>query len=324
MRELIVDNYIIITPLMQILEKVRGELFNGKLNIIQDRKDNIRVTCPFHANGMEKHPSCDIYCGDNEDIEYGMYHCFTCNSAGPLYKFIGECFDKGDEFGKQWLISNFSSSYIEPVINLTPIILEKTKPKYINESILDTYQNYHPYMTQRKLTKEVIDRFKIKYDPNTQCVVFPVWDDKDKLYMLTKRSVIDKKFFIESDKEKPVYLLNFIKKHSIDEMTIVESQINALTLWGYGIPAVALFGTGTKTQYDLINKSGVKHIYLCLDGDNAGLSGTKRLIDNLNKDIFIDIIVMLPNRDVNDLTESEFNSLPIYSSHEWLKINGFN
>ena len=48
--------------------------------------------------------------------------------------------------------------------------------------------------------------------------------------MLTRRSVIDKTFIIDKDKEKPVYLLNYIKNNNIKEATVVESQINCLTL----------------------------------------------------------------------------------------------
>ena len=78
------------------------ELTNGKLGTIQVKGDNVRVTCPSHKDGQESHPSCGIYAGDSDDIEYGTFHCFTCNSGGPLYHFVAECFDESDEFGKDW------------------------------------------------------------------------------------------------------------------------------------------------------------------------------------------------------------------------------
>lgn len=161
-------------------------------------------------------------------------------------------------------------------------------------------------MAQRKLTKDVIEKFKIKYDDKTKCIVFPVWDEKNNLKLLTRRSVIDKKFIIDKDIDKPVYLLNHIKNNNIKTMIICESQINALTCWGYGFPAVALFGTGTKTQYELINKSGVRNIILMLDGDEAGRKGTQKLIENIRKDIIVVDIKMPLNKDVNDLTYDEF------------------
>ena len=48
--------------------------------------------------------------------------------------------------------------------------------------------------------------------------------------MLTRRSVKDKTFIIDKEKQKPVYLLYYLLQHNIQECYICESQINALTL----------------------------------------------------------------------------------------------
>ena len=322
MRNLIIDNHVIDSPIEDILKQLKKELTNGKLKHIEKKQDNFRVTCPTHKNGLESHPSCQIYCGDDKDIEYGTMHCFTCGESGPLWHFIGQCFDRSDEFGKEWLLERFGNTFVEKELNLTSIDLNKNiKEDYLDESILNEFQSYHPYMTYRKLTKKVIEKFKIKYDPKCESIVFPVWDEYNKLYMLTKRSVKSKYFYIDENKEKPVYLYNIIKKNNIKEVTVCESQINCLTLWGYGIPSIALFGTGTSYQYDILNRSGIIHYYLALDGDFAGKKGIKRFIKNIRKDVFIDVIIMPKSKDVNDLTEEEFNKLEIISSDEWLRRN---
>lgn len=323
--ELIINNHIINTPIIEILNKLKGELYNGKLAIIKEKGDNIRVTCPFHNDGMERHPSCGIYQGDDPDIEYGSFNCFTCGEKGPLYHFVAGCFNESDEFGKEWLLERFGNVFLEREINIPTIELKPPKKAYLKESILDEFQSYHPYMTKRKLTKKVIETFKIKYDPKTQCIVFPVYDEKDKLYMLTRRSVIDKKFIIDADKEKPIYLLNEVLKRHIKEVTVVESQINALTLWGWGIPAIATFGCNiTEHQFELLNKSGIRHYYLCFDGDSAGDKGTLKFINNINKDVMVDVIQMPKNKDVNDLTEDEFNELKIVDSLDYMNKKLYN
>lgn len=322
MSSIIIRNKSIDTPIIDILKKIKSELINGKLKDIRIKGEEIVITCPFHSEGKEEDPDCRIYCGeDNSKVKYSHFHCFACSESGPFYHFVGACFDKDDEFGKKWLIDNFGNNYVVYDVVLPSIDLdEKTiKTSYLNESILEGFQSYHPYMTKRKLTPKVCSLFEIKYDPETQCLVFPVRDKNGKLLMLTRRSVNTKKFIIDENKEKPVYLYYYIKDKNIEEVTITESQINALTLWGYGIPAVALFGTGTKYQYDILNKSNIKHIYLCLDGDSAGRKGTLKLIQNLRKDIFVDVIDMPQGKDVNDLTEEEFNKLNILESWNWLE-----
>ncbi len=79
---------------------------------------------------------------------------------------------------------------------------------------------------------------------------------------------------------------------------------------------MALFGTGSKNQYDILNRSGIRKYILALDGDNAGRNGTKKLISNL-KNAIITILDVPNGKDVNDLTKEEFDSLPRLSITEW-------
>ena len=173
-------------------------------------------------------------------------------------------------------------------------------------------------MDTRKLNPKVCKLFQIKYDPKSESLVFPVRDENGNLVMLTRRSVKNKTFLIDKDKEKPVYLMNVIRDRHIDELTVCESQINALTLWGWGIPAVATFGCNvTAKQMKIINSSGLRHIFLAYDGDDAGKKGAIKFISKLNPSICVDVILLPPGRDVNDLTEDEFNKLKIVDGYEW-------
>lgn len=318
---LVIGNKTISKPLLDILKIVKESIRNGKLKELRQRDNNIRVSCPFHKDGLENKASCDIYIGSSNEVEYGWFHCFTCGEQGPFYKFVAECFDKSEDWAKNWLIENFADGIIEKSLDLEPIILNKKQTKeYLNENILNEFASYHPYMTKRKLSKEVCERFKVRYDTKSHCIVFPVWDENNNLVMLTRRSVLDKKFIIDKAKEKPIYLLNFIKKYGIKEVTIVESQINALTLWSWGIPAIATFGCGvTDKQAEILNRSGINHIFICFDGDDAGNHGTSKLINKLSKSILTDVIIMDPGKDVNDITYERFSELPILDSNEWKK-----
>lgn len=298
-----IGNRLVTEDIEEILKNIKSELTNGKLSSFRRTASGIRVTCPVHSDGKENNSSCYI----DDD---GIWHCFTCGASGKFEKFVGECFNSTPTFGKKWLLERYGNTVIEKQLELLPIDFNTKKVKYLDESILDKFQSYHPYMTQRKLTTEVIEKFKIKYDPKTKSIVFPVWDDRNRLLMLTRRSVIDKTFIIDADKEKPVYLLNFIKQMNAKSVYVCESQINALTLWSWGYPAIALFGTGTKIQYEILSKSGIRVYNLCFDGDEAGDRGTKNFIKNLgNKGAFMNIIKIPRGKDVNDLTKEEFDRL---------------
>ena len=310
----IINNRLIDTPIDIILKQLKSELTNNKLNYIDNKSNGwIRVTCPHHAGGLEKNPSCGIYNGDDPKIERGTAHCFTCDFVGPLYHFVAECFDREDSFGKKWLLDRFGGARVnDEDIHLDYISLNNKKENnFLDESILNNFQSWHPYMSKRKLTQEVCNKFKIKYDPISKCIVFPVWDEKNNLVMLTKRSIETKNFYIDKDKEKPIYLLNYIKANNIKEVIVCESQINCLTLIGWGYSSIATFGCNiTKHQFQLLNNSGIEHYYLAFDGDEAGKKGINKFLTYIRKDVLVDIIKIPLGKDVNDLTKEEFMKLP--------------
>ena len=161
-------------------------------------------------------------------------------------------------------------------------------------------------MQERKLTKEVCQKFEIKYDPKSQCIVFPVRDLSGNLKFLTRRSINSKKFIIDKDIDKDVYLLYNIVKEGIKEVIVTESQINCLNCWGYGLPSIALLGTGTDYQYSFLKISGILHYILCFYGDEAGKNGQDKFIKNMGDNVFITVVNMPKDKDVNDLSQEDF------------------
>ena len=291
--------------ILDILYDVQSRCHNGKLSQITDRGDEIQVTCPSHSGGHESRPSCFIR---KED---GIYHCFTCGIKGYITKFVGECFDRNREFGENRLLSNYVSDYVDNQLVLPKIILdsEGTKINYLDESILNKFESYHPYMTKRGLTPEVIQKYEVKYDPETKCIVFPVRDIKGKLRFLTRRSVEGKKFIIDKDADKSIiYNLNNVQ---YDKMVfVVEAQISCLKMSGWGIPTIALFGAGTsEDQIKTLNNTGIRRFILCYDNDPAGIKGVNRFKKYIDKDRFVDIITLPVGKDPADMTETEFKHL---------------
>ena len=193
MSKLIIDNHVIKQDIKSIIHELKKYSSPGKLKSAKYEKDNVTITCPVHKDGQENTPSCNIFVGESEDIIWGTVHCFACGFKGQLYDFIAECCDKTQSWGKSWLKDNFTDLVLDDaIIEIDdPIILNKKKinKEVIDESILEKYQNWHPYMQERKLTKEVCQKFEIKYDTKSQCIVFPVRDLSGNLKFLTRRSI---------------------------------------------------------------------------------------------------------------------------------------
>lgn len=312
--ELIIDNKVIDAPIPQILQTISRECGGKFFKDIKERGNNYSVTCPHHKGGNESRPSCQVLDStDDPNVERGFFHCFTCGLNLPLYKVVNMCFNETGDFGKEWLLERFGNTFVEYTTNtLTDIQLEKPKQKFLDPDILSEFNYYHDYMWKRKLSKEVVDEFCIGYNPKTESIVFPIWDESGNLKMLTERSVNTKRFYIQEDVEKPVYLLNFVKQKGIDKVLVCESQINSLYAWSIGIPSIALIGTGTQNQIDILNRSPIRHYVLAFDGDEAGDKAITRFKNRIRKDVFVDIMRIPRGKDLNDLSKEEIENLEIY------------
>lgn len=303
--------YIIDCDLEDILYELSVESGKTYFSRVSNKSDYVLCSCPFHKDGAERHPSLGIVSSNDTDKEFGVYHCFTCGSKGPLELLVARVLGCETEDAIKWLQNRFGLYAEEAAlnINLEPIETQKEKPSIKSQKPLNLDYT-HPYLLKRHLDLKVCKRFGVGYDKDTGYIVFPVYDDRGRFCFYTRRSVYGKKFIIDKNAQKPVYLLNEVLRNNCSEVYICESQINALTLWSWGYPAVALFGTGSSDQYKILNKaSSILKINLCLDGDNAGKSGTLKLIKNLSNRFFIDVVEIPRGKDVNDLTKEEFDSL---------------
>lgn len=315
--ELIIKNTIINAPIIDILKKARNLTSKNLFKDItgDENSDDVIVTCPFHKNGNETHPSCHVLNKRDTKIEYGKVHCFTCGHVSSLPNFIATSTESSIESIENWLILNFGSEVISEYA-LPEILIEKQPDvtiKYMKHEELEKYNYYHPYMFKRKLSKEVIDKFFVGFDKESNMITFPVWDEYNRLLGVTKRSVSSKFFSIPPSMDKPVYLLNYILNENIKTVYVCESQINALTLWSWSYPAVALFGTGSDYQYNILRKYSDLNFILCFDGDDAGSKGRDRFIHHLGASHMIATKAIPKGKDVNDLDKEKFEELELIS-----------
>ena len=305
-----VGNKVVSASIYDILIQIKKETGGKFFKDIIKSGNQLKISCPIHKEGQESHPSCFIT--DDVDSEInGVWHCFTCNYSGTIFDLIAYCFNQDLVFAHEWLEERFADIFVMtqeilPEIQLnTPSI----NTNFLDEKELEQYKYFHPYMFQRGLTEEIIKKFKVGCTSDGEYLVFPCWDMHDNLVGIFKRSTKTKKFIIPQGIDKPVYLLNYVIKENISTVYVCEGIIDTLYMWSIGYPAIGLFGTGTKYQYEILKKSGIRNYILCFDGDEAGDKGCHRFIKNMRKDCFITIKQLPRGKDVNNLTKEEFEKL---------------
>ena len=72
---------------------------------------------------------------------------------------------------------------------------------------------------------------------------------------------------------------------------------------------MALMGTGSKDQYEILRNSNIRNFVLMFDGDVAGRHGAEKFIKNMNNDCFVTDIKMPDGKDVNDLDTKDLVDL---------------
>ena len=290
----------------QIIEKLSRQLEDEGVFIFRRTKSlasNYQFSCPFHAGGTEKHPSCGMsrnpsYSG-SKVTEAGTVHCFTCGYTSGLTEFISNVLGRKDGgfYGNQWLKRNFGTSSEVVRQGVSPEAFrrngrtKKVEHKIIPEEELDKYRFIHPYMYERKLTDELIEMFDVGYDKLHDCITFPVRNLKGETVFFNRRSVRSKFHQYGEDDPKTDFLYgqyeltafrDYFEK-PISQVFVTESVINCLTLWSMKIPAVALMGVGGGNQINLLKRLPYRNIVLALDPDNAGQTAQEKLYRQLKR-----------------------------------------
>lgn len=313
------ENLYIQEPTEYIIQVLKADLELKGINRFADIKPNrknVQTQCPFHKDGQERKPSFGI----NDD---GMCHCFTCGWAGTIDRMISEIHLKYDygEYGRKWLMRHFNSTQIEnrkvmtfggrkndrynnTLGSIVPNRLHYRKTNQeISEQELEKYRYIHPYMYERGLTDEIIEMLDIGYDSVTRCLTFPVLDIDENCVFVARRSVDVKFFNYPAEVEKPVYQAYRFKGGEYRTALIVESFLNCATAWKYNVPSMALIGTGTAEQYEILKRLPVREYILAFDPDEAGRKATKRFRKALGNCKRVTELKYIDGRDINDLQE---------------------
>mgnify|MGYP000876173904 CR=1 FL=1 len=177
-------------------------------------------------------------------------------------------------------------------------------------------------------TGDYIDRFRNR-------IMFPILNTSKKIIGFGGRTIVDDsaKYLNSPEsvvfkKRDNIYALDKIIENNIrNKVLIVEGYMDVISLYQSGINyVVAGLGTAfTESQARLIKRYFRNNVYLCYDGDNAGISATEKTNFVFNEISVKPNIIMLPDKlDPDDYIKkyglNEFNKL-LESPYD---INSFN
>ncbi len=315
-----VDEFIINATAEDIVSALKKELsYRGihKFAKSNGSGDDLMICCPFHKDGQERNPSSGIRRSD------GMFHCFACGVTYPLPDFIAHVLNLTDrKQGYKWLVTNFASTEVrergEIIIDCEREHNDNVSvPVFptINDDTLDTYRYIHPYMYERGLTDEIIERFDIGYDKATDSITFPVRDKNGDCMFVARRSVKTKYFDLPKEINKPLYGMYELMNSQItrsDTVYVCEGLFDCLRLWCNEKLAVAGFGCLFSTyQIKQLQDLPVRSITLAFDNDDAGRKATSRVAEVLTNKLVYTVQLPKGRKDIGECTDEEIKWLEV-------------
>lgn len=275
-----------------LLSKIHIAEYISQYIMIEEKNDEFICVCPFHD---DIDPSFSITPSN------GLFYCFGCRATGSVLDFIR----KYHKVGFKQAV-NMACEYVGGDVKHLPQPLEATKyirrfkPSAINKKVAkykklpdDIMQRYDNNPKKLKawldegISQEVLNKYQVRYDPFSNRIVFPVWDERGNIINVKGRTLdadyktkrISKyQNYYEVGITDYVFNLNFAKESikKLGFLVVFEAEKSTMIAETYGISNSVALMTGTLNDYqlELLIKLGVDVVF-ALDKD-------KNILDDEN------------------------------------------
>lgn len=268
-------------------ESERRELVRSQISRVPNVKmktDMAMIPCPFHA---DKNPSCGVYFRQGQK-NTGSWFCFGCNKHG-LWDELA------DTLGLEKFNSKPEDKFSRPIKVEISDVDEISCEKLI-------FKKLPEHKVWRGISTNTLRAIgcrlcKVQYESSFSdtFIWMPVYINKELVGYIKARkqkadgkpSYINKKgTWAKSQGLFPFdYSINMALRNKSKSVVLVEGQRDALKLIEYGIPALCIMGTHNwnDDKSKLLDIAGIEKAIICMDGDDAGISGTRLIYPSLKK-----------------------------------------
>lgn len=258
------------------------------------------ILCPFHN---ETDPSCRI------DHTRNRFRCFGCGAKGSILDFVARL-DGSTIREAAALVASWCGIPGESVDNTaapgateqraieasaeTPKQTPAQNPPLLIALNLDPT---HPYLGDRGLSPEVIERFGLGYCDRGLMrgrIAIPIHDEAGRLIAYAGRWAAENvpegrpRYLLPRGFRKQLVLFNLHRAKGQRSVVIVESYWSVFRLVSLQVTAVALMGRELSAAHiGLLTGAGIDHVQLMLDGDPPGRAATAKILPELARHLFV-------------------------------------
>jgi twinkle protein len=171
--------------------------------------------------------------------------------------------------------------------------------------------NVARYLANRGIEEKTLAAYRVAASKDDEEIIFPYLRDGELVnvkYLKLERINNKKQIRLEKDCEACLFGWQAIPENT-RTVALCEGEIDALTLWQFGIPALSVFsGAGNHTwienEYERLER--FDEIFVCFDRDEAGEKGCRELVERLGRERCR--VVNLPYKDANECLRQDMDA----------------
>ena len=231
---------------------------------LRETRKEIVARCP-NPRHLDRRPSWSI---NRADL---VHYCFSCGYRGTLTSLLVDLTgaappDLEDELRKQSFLRRIAVRE-QPEEILEPVITEWS----LRNMLGDVPQRL---LELRWLVRSAIDRYRVRWNPGTRQWVLPLWDVGGTLLGAQFRQT-GNVLTLPAGLPKSTILFGYHEVKAGDWAVLVESPLDAVRLFGLGIPAFATLGAWVSRDQVTLMSRTFSYVILALDNDKAGHEGAE-------------------------------------------------
>jgi hypothetical protein len=249
------------------MDDLRQMLDAAGVEGIRETRNEIYGRCP-HPKHTDRRPSWAI---NRTSL---LHHCFSCGYKGSLQSLLVDLTgsappDLEMELQRQQFLRRIKARE-QPEETLEPAIPLLTDWS-LRHQLVDVPQRL---LELRWLVRSAIDRYQVRWNPGTRQWVLPLRNVDGELLGAQYRQV-GSVLTLPPGIPKGSLVFGYHEVKAGNWAVLVESPLDAVRLFGLGIPAFATLGAWVSREQVTLMARTFSYVILALDNDKAGHQGAE-------------------------------------------------
>ena len=266
---------------------VRAELEEYEWSHARWSHDKLIAASPFR---FDRSPSFFVRLEDYGDIPAGVWSDSGAYDeewrSGPFTKLLAFLRNETEEETADYLAEKYDFNVDSEVIRLkTPKLPKLTDRHFLKSDIIEIAESQ--YLTKRGISADIQRIAKTGKSRYRGFTAIPWYTPNGNLANVKYRATRGKAFFYEKGAwpiRELVYGANMasVTQKPAEYLIVCEAEIDALSWWTVGIPAIAIGGVAfSDKQADIIRRLPFETLVLAGDNDKAGEGFNKRVASKM-------------------------------------------